>query len=890
MVMTASRWAGRRQKLFMSVFDTEVSQPTPYSTPSLRPTEAGQPFGGPSGAATQPHLDLKSVDFTDTPPPSSATHITDQARWDRAWHAVTSRVQLPPSVAAEDSFGSLASESQDTTNPDFYASLQVVLRPSQHTPHAAHTDDLFSWHTHQVRHHFVQHVLPLLSACAGHGDQTQVLLGSIRTLEAAHRQYLYGLSLIARGLEENAAELAVDKFRRDLHAVISNSMSPALVDALRGVLSRLMRVLLRMQSESATSSVNPARSRDAGRRGGDQTDAARRELRDLVEALHKVGLAGEKFQVLFAEMMDGLMVEHIKTSFAGAWTQQTSAARPRSSLRRAGSLSPCIASLHDWVEDHYARLAVEVFDRLGAEAVAWKDVEEWKEIAVGRLAVMRIHELFDIVLHWPESSNALDDLRMAVTTPQRRLQLTDTFSAMLQKRLLHPGRSTLDILQVYISMIRTFHALDHSKVLLERVVHSLQLYLCQRDDAIRIVVTGLLSSPDEAAADGGKGRLVELATILNDPSQQRRQTADDEELDWNDMNWVPDPVDAGVNYKRPKSEDVIGTLINALGSQDIFIKEFQSIIAERLLSKQTEFPQEIKVLNLLKKKFGENALQNCDVMLKDIQDSTRVDTVITRQMQIADWEQKVLLQYHSKILSRLFWPTLDREHFLLPQPVVEMQNRYDARYEGLKTSRKLTWLNNLGMATVHLDFEDRSIEKECKTYEAAVIYAFQGDGASSSPIQRTVAQLEETLQMDDDTIRLALTFWASQRVLREVAPDTYVVLERLEDATTVAPHNSSPPPDDDAAPPRDLASPSKTGKGAVDAQEKERRLVYWQFIFGMLTNSAPTMPLGQMAMMMKMLIPDGFPWSNEELQEFLAEKMAEGELELVGGKYRLPKK
>ncbi|KAF3348893.1 hypothetical protein VdG2_02923 [Verticillium dahliae VDG2] len=854
MAMTASRWAAQRQKLFMSVFDTEVSQPTPYSTPSLRSTDSGQPFGGPSAAAAQPHSNLHSLDSTNTPaaaappppppsssPPSSSfTQITDQACWDRAWHAVTSRVQLPPSVAAEDSFGSLASESQDLTNPDFYASLQVVLQPSQHAPHAAHTEDLFSWHTHQVRHHFVQHVLPLLAACAGHGDATQ--------------------------------------------------------------------------PESLTSSANPAASQHAGRRGGggssasasDQTDGARRELRQLVEALHKVGLAGEKFQVLFAEMMDALMVEHIKTSFAGAWTQQTQTAAsaaplppprpPRASLRRAGSLSPCIASLHDWVENHYARLAVEVFDRLGAEVVAWKHVEEWKEIAVGRLAVTRIHELFDIVLHWPESRDALDDLRVAVTTPQRRLQLTDTFSAALQKRLLHPGRSTLDILQVYISMIRTFHALDHSKVLLERVVHNLQLYLCQRDDAIRIVVTGLLSGPDEAAAaaaggGSGMGRLQELAALLNDPAQQRRQTADDEELDWNDMDWVPDPVDAGVNYKRPKSEDVIGTLINALGSQDIFIKEFQSIIAERLLSKQTEFSQEVKVLNLLKKKFGENALQNCDVMLKDIQDSTRVDTVITRQMQMAEWGQTMLLSYHTKILSRLFWPTLDREHFLLPQPVIEMQSRYDTRYESLKSSRKLTWLNNLGTATVHLDLEDRSIDQECKTYEAAVIYAFQDDGSSTSPVQRTVSQLEDTLQMDDDTIRLALVFWASQRVLREVAPDTYVVLERLEEDTAPAPRDSSPAlDDDDVAPPHDTVSPSKTGRGAMDAQEKERRLVYWQFIFGMLTNSAPTMPLGQMAMMMKMLIPDGFPWSNEELQEFLAEKMAEGELELVGGKYRLPKK
>lgn len=394
--------------------------------------------------------------------------------------------------------------------------------------------------------------------------------------------------------------------------------------------------------------------------------------------------------------------------------------------------------------------------------------------------------------------------------------------------------------------------------------------------------------------------MVELAVLLNDPAQQRRSIMDDEELDWDDMDWLPDPVDAGVNYKRPKTEDVIGTLINALGSQDIFIKEFQSIIAERLLSAQAEFPQEIKVLNLLKKRFGEHALQSCDVMMKDIQDSRMVDAVITGNITASiglgspDRGAGQVPSYHSRILSRFFWPTLDREHFLLPRPIAEMQQRYGMEYEQLKSSRKLTWLNNLGTATVQLDLDDRSVQTDCKTYEAAVIYAFQQDGeeeedSSGGPVQRSVVELEEMLQMDDDTIRLALGFWESQRIVRQVAPDTYVVVERLEDddeaaaaaAAGVASRGASVPPG---------GSPSKSKGGAPNAQEQERRQVYWQFIVGMLTNSSSAMPLGQIAMMMKMLIPDGFPWENEELQVFLAEKIADKELEFAGGKYRLPKK
>ncbi|KAL0939361.1 anaphase-promoting complex subunit (Cullin family protein) [Colletotrichum truncatum] len=912
------RWNNRRQRVFKSVFDTEILQPTPYSTPSQRFSGRGEPFGGPPPSPlpplhhqspARPHFpsSSKALDLQGSPPSTrlsasapSPTQASDQVRWDRAWHVVTTRIQLPPSVAAEDSFGNLAPESQDY-DAEFYESLNLVLHPMRHAQHATHTEDILAWHTQQVRHHFAHHVLPLLSACNSYGDQGQVLLGSIHTLEAAHRQYLYGLSLIVRGLDSKNADIAVDKFRRDLHAVIGNSMSQALMESLRAVLGRLMRVILPMQAQSSSG-----RSWETGLQGENQAAttaaAARQELLQMVEALHKAGLAGEKFEVLFAELMDAIMVEHIKTSFAGVWTQSKAGNgkdAPRSSLSsraaKLGTPSRCIAALNDWVENHYARLAVEVFARLGSGEIAWGDVEKWKEIATGRLAVMRIHELFDIVLQWPESKGALDDLRMAITTPQRRLQLTDTFSAALQKRLLHPGRSTLDILRVYISMIRTFHVLDHSKVLLSRVVHSLQLYLCQRDDAIPIVVTGLLSNPDDISTEAGKSKLVELAVLLNDPSQQRRPATDDEDLDWDDMEWIPDPVDAGVNYKRPKSEDVIGTLINALGSQDIFIKEFQHIIAERLLSTQTEFPQEIRVLNLLKRRFGENALQNCDVMIKDIQDSRRVDSIISKTIRTGyiggpPRRSKDLPSYHTKILSRLFWPSLDREHFILPPPVVEIQSRYDEEFEHLKSSRKLTWLNNLGNATVNLDLEDRTIEKECKTYEAVVIYAFQEDESYTGPFpfRRTVSQLEETLQMDDDLIRSAISFWVGQRVLREIDPGAFAVLEKLEDDADAGAAATGPSPAGALAPESGDLSPKKPA--AMDSKEKERRQVYWQFIVGMLTNSSPAMPLFQIAMMMKMLIADGFPWSNEELQEFLGEKIAGGELELVGGKYRLPKK
>ncbi|OIW35618.1 hypothetical protein CONLIGDRAFT_627658 [Coniochaeta ligniaria NRRL 30616] len=1070
--VATSKWKTRRRRVYQSVFQTDITQPTPHSTPSSRFTEQGQPFGGhtplselkhrlhnanyalaaspdPAPGTLQPPSghrnttddpDHRSVgtssSYTPTvaasfasptqPPPTRHFGLQDaaedQMRYDRAWHVVTLRIALPASATAEDSFGTLASESQyqsqgqgTSSESEFYEALRLVVNAPTALPRAAHTEDLLFWHTQQVRRHFAQHVLPLLSACAegllgeedlrdptGRGSYEKhmiIVMSSVRTLEAAMRLYSYGMQLLVRGIQrvqaadkENAAadpELSAGRFRRDVHALVSNSASPQLMRSLRVVLVHLVGNTLgvpaqkqgRQDRDAETTRPAPPTENDLN------SLASRKRLLELLDPLYSVGLAGERFQILFAEVMDGMMSEFVKGAYAGVWaspTEQHGLVRSTSitglQATSPASSSPCISSLCNWVENHYARLAIEVLSRITDDPsqppVTLSDVKTYQSLALGRLAALRISELFDIVLAWPSSRGALDDLRAAITTPARRLQLTDSFAEALRRRLLHPGRSTLEILQTYIAMIRTFHALDHSKVLLSRVSPNLQLYLCGREDAVRIVVTGLLASTEEIRAarmekqmreekEGmGRGRqartprsgafmtpalpprrglrsrhgtpdveeagirdvpppsastaggthstkLVELALLMTDPVQSRRAGGADEDadLDWNDMSWVPDPIDAGANYKRPRSEDVIGTLISALGSQDTFIREFQVIVAERLLSDQARFDQEVRVLNLLKKRFGEAALQNCDVMIRDIQDSRRLDGAIRKVQGVQDGEQprpppaatptnpktrsrpappsaspsasSTEAPYHARILSRLFWPSLEREHFLLPAPISEQQKHYEQGYEHLKASRKLTWLNQLGQATVELELQDRTVAVDCKTYEATVIYAFQS--SDTTPARMTVSDLEDQLQMDDDLITSALSFWASKGVLARRG-DTYIVLETAP-ASDQALTSSAP-----GSP--EAAAESEPAAAAVVVDEKEagRRAVYWQYIRGMLTNASATMPLGQMAMMMKMLIADGFPWSNEELQEFLGEKVGDGELEIVGGKYRLVRK
>ncbi|KAJ4396796.1 hypothetical protein N0V93_001018 [Gnomoniopsis smithogilvyi] len=969
-----SQWKAKRRRVFLSVFQGETSRSQPLSKKFSSRQEHGSEGPSTTQSAFLANPLVPQAIFI----PSHSEDVTrsaeEQAQLEYAWPIVTETLQWPSFLLAQDADGTVPPVSQfgsQDEESEFNVALQLVIqdRQTQLNRGTRGGYDILAWYNHQVHRHFMQHVFPRLAelaesegrrstdADAAYCDFLGVIRDTIQLLEAALSQYyLPGLSVIVRAIEEQSLprgdqsefDAILARFTRDMHALITNSADP-LFKSLSVVLDFLVGEALQVPKTSKKHHIqdNP-RSHHV---------AADIQLIDLVKALNQVGLAGERFQVLFAEAMDRKMTQYIHRSFARVWKSATKSGSDGLGRNTAKSVIPgqtssCIASLCDWVEDQCGRVALLVLTQLDQSGgrsgiVSLADIQQWKEIAIGRLAALRISELFDIVLQWPASRGALDDLKASVTTPQRRWELTTAFSAALQRRLLHPARSTIDILRFYVSMIRTFHALDHSKVLLSRVVPSLQLYLVQREDAVRMVVKGLLASPEEVeraqkaplswsdidsegSSRGPNGKLVELAILLNDPDQQRRTDIDEDDLDWDDMEWVPDPVDAGVNYKRPRSEDVIGTLINTLGSEDAFVKEFQNIIAEHLLSTQTDFTQEQKLLDLLKKRFSEASVQNCEVMIKDIYDSRKVDTHIRRielgqpaqppksfgtpstppafmdlgkQLDM-DEEMEGQVPYHARILSRLYWPDIVEETFELPQPVAAQQRKYEMGYERLKSARKLTWLQQLGQATVELELEDRTINMECKTFEAAVIYAFQDDeeikDVGTSPFHLSVQDLQERLHMDEELVIQALDFWLFHEVLTRYStdPDTYTVLER-KDSPPMRPelHPSISAPaalegehELSGMPPKPAGVKRAGTTSAMDAKENELRAVYWQFIVGMLTNNMGMMPLNQMGMMLRMVIPGGLPWSDQELQEFLMEKVELGEMEVVGGKYKLTKK
>ena len=354
---------------------------------------------------------------------------------------------------------------------------------------------------------------------------------------------------------------------------------------------------------------------------------------------------------------------------------------------------------------------------------------------------------------------------------------------------------------------------------------------------------------------------------------------------------------------------MIGTLISIFESKDIFVKEFQNIMGERLLKKDFEFDKEvclnpgipntafpltstfqIRVLELLKLRFGDAALQACEVMLRDILDSRRVDAVIQKEQRLDRPIGKLTApEFHTKILSRLFWPALHGEGFDVPWVIEEMQDRYAEGFETLKQSRKLDWLPALGQVTVEIHLDDRSLVEEVPTWTASVINAFQDDTTSAAnPVSITFNELLRQLGMDKALLLNALTFWVSKLVLRESPPGTYTVLEALT-PTNLNPQEKTNQAAQAAAAADAVSSAATTS--AIRSEEDvatEKMAVFWQFIVGMLTNQG-AMPLARIVMMLKIAVPGGFPYGNEELKEFLGRMVQEGKLEVAGGSYRIVK-
>ncbi|CAH6723936.1 hypothetical protein CLIB1444_23S00782 [[Candida] jaroonii] len=235
---------------------------------------------------------------------------------------------------------------------------------------------------------------------------------------------------------------------------------------------------------------------------------------------------------------------------------------------------------------------------------------------------LRINQIFDMVKAYPQSEPGLIELNKCLNfkneSHNQRDRLVSIFLDKIDSELLNSGINTINLIKMYIKIIKSFLIIDAKGVLLDKVIRPLRAYLKHRDDIIQKLVIGLID-------DSSSNELIALNIELS-KSEKRKLKIDE----FSDLNWVPDPIDALPDFKNFKIKDIIESLISIFDSKEIFINEFTKFFGNKLINRSdNDISKILKLINLLKLRFGKNEFFNLDIMIQDILNSSPQLTVLS---------------------------------------------------------------------------------------------------------------------------------------------------------------------------------------------------------------------------------------------------------------------
>ena len=350
---------------------------------------------------------------------------------------------------------------------------------------------------------------------------------------------------------------------------------------------------------------------------------------------------------------------------------------------------------------------------------------EWHIYSI--LFKLRTSELFDMVVDYPASLPGIRDLTTCLIKTDQRQFLIRSLNRQIKARLLHPGADTRDILTQYISLIRALRIVDPPGVLLARCANAMRAYLRAREDTIRCIVQGMVDEEGDLLTELQGGTNGSRSDPGATNTRELREKEEDDLENYNDDNytWTPAPVDAPADYSRNKAADIVQLLVSIYDTKELFIKELQHLLAERLLAiKSNGFERELRNIEILKIRFGEAALSGLEVMLKDCADSKRIDNALhsaaNQHVNIPSFGDVL----HTTIVSHLFWPSFQRHSLKLPGQLGRMTDAYEKAFRQMKPEKRLQWIPNLGSVSLEITLKDRSLSLDVTPTQAAVLELF----------------------------------------------------------------------------------------------------------------------------------------------------------------------
>lgn len=340
---------------------------------------------------------------------------------------------------------------------------------------------------HAIRVHFTQNFLPILQTY----NITQSNLTEFidKLTEAYH---IYQQPLILTHFDVSGS------FKQTLHALINNCVSE---DKLYPILLAWLLENMAFWEENESSP----------------------QVVSFLATCKNMELVGLKkhLERVFAESISQRLNKHIREKYSKKWDRSVQEEIIHWTINKLGKLI----------------FLVLKFD------IKKKDLNlQLETLACYFLAMLRIDELFDIIVDYPYSSIALEDLKRSMKLSPLRDYLVNSFQQSCKTRLLHPGADTQDIISQYISTIKCFLILDPPGVLLDKVAKPIRKHLKNRNDTIKCIMVGLVG--DETS---------ELSEELGQADPSSVQVDDDDDDDFDNLNWTPDPFDAAPGNKTTSS-------------------------------------------------------------------------------------------------------------------------------------------------------------------------------------------------------------------------------------------------------------------------------------------------------------------------------------------------
>ncbi|VDN55036.1 unnamed protein product [Dracunculus medinensis] len=414
-----------------------------------------------------------------------------------------------------------------------------------------------------------------------------------------------------------------------------------------------------------------------------------------------------------------------------------------------------------------------------------------------RIQYCRLQAYELVIKSYPASGNIIDDMRFCMESNggYGRENLVEKLSNDVKTYLLHIGVSTVDILQGYANAVECLRRLDPTCVIMQKICSIIRTYIKQRPDTVRCIITYITGEMREELSQ----QLTRKRTAFIDEENLQgindeliANEEESEEEQW--MNWLPDPPDAIINQSRRfrQNADVFNMLVSVYGSKELFVKEYRHTLAERLTKSWNRDVKpifEMRYLDLLKLRFSEGELQHCDVMLKDMRDSERMDYIVFNKLvrfinfsnffsfliysnTISVDNFNILLifsfQIHqnssnfpisARIISTFFWPKIDNEQFELPIEMISGLASYGRAYEAQKGSRKLDWMTGVGSVEMEIHLDGLITTINVSPAHTAVLAQF------TKKEQWSLDELSVTLGMEKRSTKKRLEWWQNSGII-----------------------------------------------------------------------------------------------------------------------------